>query len=96
MGEASVGREAAGSNSTRLLVEANCTNPLETHLAWLQLRHTAFSGNGPEERFTEARVGYRARIAKGWSLSAQLIQPLDQPSNRSLAPTLSLQVRLRL
>ncbi len=94
--EASHGREDAATDSSRLLVEANWTNPHETHLAWLQLLHTTHHRSGSSDHSTEARLGYRARVSRDWTLSAQVTQPLDQAGGVDAPTSLSLQLRFRL
>ena len=94
--EASHGRDSAALDTSRLLVEANWTNPHETHLAWFQLLHTTFDRSGDHDTESEARLGYRARVSRNWTLSAQLTQPLDQPSGGGVPTSLLLQMRFRL
>ena len=95
-GEVSGGDAPGGVETWRALAEVNWRDPHETVLGWAQVVVDRRDMVSDVEHASEARIGVRWVPSAGWSLSAQLAQPLDPALDTgSRAGRLAIQLRYR-
>ncbi len=93
--ELSTGSNGPDVDIHRALVEANCRNPEETVLGWVQLVGSDFDGSGAGADTLDSRLGVRWDPAKGWTMGVQYTKNLQGEGQADGAGSVAFQLRYR-